>query len=204
MGRANRKDYFRVTEALSAIHTGLNEFRERGGEHAEFVIAEKGFYGTQVHSLCDAYNKSRIAKAPMPEIEEDKLFPDAIKTYHRYIEWVKKNVVRIMKSELTVYNDEYRYWGHLDQVMLMKGDGLPSVIDLKTPLQASPTWDPQIEAYRRAYESMNKKNKTGRGFALKLAPDKPPRVCESGLSRDRAFALFLYALNWKNYMTKGA
>ena len=202
MAKNNRDDYIRVTVGLSAIYTGLNEYRERGGKYAEATIREKGEYGTQVHRLCDAYNKSRIAKASMPEIPDD-LFPDAILTYYRYVEWVEKNVVRIRKSELTVYNDEYRYQGHLDQVMLIRGDDLDSVIDLKTPVQASPTWDPQIEAYRRAYESMSKRNKTGRGFALKLSPDKPPRVCESELSRDRAFALFLYALNWKNYMTKG-
>ena len=197
----DRSSYLRVTKILSVLRTGLDDFLDRCGETARATIFEKAEYGNQVHEMCDKFNKAMIGGKVLSvdDVSDENYFEEAIFSFSKYRTWVFDNVKEIVQSEMEVFHDDYKYCGHLDVKVQMKGDEFLSVVDIKTPATPSRTWFLQIEAYRRAVNFMKGKEIAKRGFALITTPDGC-KVKESKDPQDILFANFLYAQSLKKYM----
>jgi hypothetical protein len=198
----DHSNFPRVTKILSVIRTSLDDFLERGGETARSTIIEKAEYGTQVHRMCEKLNKSMIMAykiLSVDDVSEENYFPEGIVAFSQYRKWLMDNVESVVGGEMEVFHGQYKYMGHLDIIVRMKGEKDLSVVDIKTPETPSKVWYLQCEAYRRAFNNMMQKEVAKRSFALITTP-KGCKVNESRESQDSLFGNFLYAKSLYQYM----
>ena len=123
--------YLRVTEVLQP-------FSNFDGIDA-VTLANAANRGSRVHSYCEAHALGLFVE----EIEEDcKNYVEVFKT------WFDEMVTKVLHTEVRLNSERYRISGAFDLIAILKGDTEPSLIDYKTPLTASPTWQLQTAAYR--------------------------------------------------------
>lgn len=146
--RVNGRLYVSVTTALQIIRRPqLEQWRGNlGNEEADRVMNEAADFGSAVHDHCQQINLGRRIVAPLPLIEA-------------YQQWFDATVKEVIHVEQAVWSDTYWYAGRCDLVAVLKGDKVPTVIDLKTSKGVWPDMALQLSAYRQAYEEQGLKTK---------------------------------------------
>ncbi len=175
--------YYSVTEVLSPyfllnVPQDQRHFIERNLETAK----ERG---TRVHAACGSYALG-VWVAPLPA--EWQGYFESFKT------WFDNFVDRVFFVERRLQCDTYCFTGKLDLgVQLI--DMRKVIVDLKTPLQESPTWCAQLAAYRYL-------SKFDECMSLKLDPKGASARAIGYEHSDTDFAIFLNALNAYRYFAK--
>jgi hypothetical protein len=126
-----RLTYPRVSEIISKQN--YNELRTIPLD----TLLRASIRGTAVHKYCTIFLK----KLFMPEIEaEYQIYVDA------FIGWAEQNVVEVINTSQRLYDDELRFSGEFDAIVVLK-DKSTCLIDIKTSAAQSKSWDLQVAAY---------------------------------------------------------
>lgn len=138
--------YPRVTSILNAIDKpGLARWRGRiGNTEADRVSKEGAKVGTAFHEIAADINRGMHRERGWRPPEELRAMAFS------YIDWLNRNVDEIVAVERLVYSQRRRYAGTTDLVAILKGDDLPTVLDIKTSNSVSPEWPLQLSAYKMA------------------------------------------------------
>lgn len=103
------------------------------------VLKKAADRGTRVHKYCELYTQNLLIE----KVDED------CKPYvESFIQWFDAMVEELWVSEIRLSCPKYLITGKLDMVVTIKGDQQPTIVDLKTPQQASISWQLQTAAYR--------------------------------------------------------
>ena len=123
--------YARVTEVLEP-YISFNQI--------DPVILQKAAdRGTRVHKYCELYVQNLLIE----KVEEEcKPYVDS------FIQWFDTMVQELWVSEMRLSCSKYLISGKLDLIVTIKGDKSETLVDLKTPQQASQSWQLQTAAYR--------------------------------------------------------
>ena len=186
--------YYSVTEVLSPyfLLDVPKEQRHYIERHLE-VAKERG---KKVHAACGSYALG-IWVAPLPA--EWQGYFDSFKT------WFDNFVDRVFFVEKRFQCDKFFFKGRVDLGVRLI-DGREIVVDLKTPLQESPTWKSQLAAYRHLSHVNNMYCIAPRSvngcMSLKLDPGGASAKAIVYQYSDDDFAAFLSALNAFRYFKK--
>jgi hypothetical protein len=191
---ARRQKYIRVTEALDIVRNyDFEDFEMAvGTERFDAVMMAKREMGSQVHELCDLYHQSRMREEPfnLESVLVKPYMEDSLKRFQLYRDWADKNIERIICSEQKVHSDKYAYRGTLDVIPIFKGDGSPSITDIKTPVGKNKKWGWQVSAYEKAY--MESMGMTGSWRRAVIRITDEVRVLDFPAKSD--YTYFLYCL----------
>jgi hypothetical protein len=102
-----------------------------------------GARGTLVHALA-ALHVENVPDIPLGDETPD---PAQVQAFER---WYDQHVASLLACEMVVVNDQYRYAGTLDFLVVMGGDKTPTLVDLKTSASLWPEMRYQTAAYREA------------------------------------------------------
>lgn len=161
-----------------------------GNEEADRVLAEAGDIGTRVHDGCEAINMGREWYATDAQTEA---------MIRAYEDWYKSTVKRVLVAETPVICRTYRYAGRLDLLAVLKGDKLPTLIDIKTGNSVYQDVPLQLAAYKHALEQAGFRIK--RRLVVHVDKREPGRLTTIEYEdHDQDFRLFLYALAlWRHF-----
>lgn len=95
--------------------------------------------GTRVHKYCELYVKNLLI---------EKVDADCKPYVDSFIQWFDTRVEELWVSEMRLSCSKYFISGKFDLIVTIKGDKEATLVDLKTPQQASQTWKLQTAAYR--------------------------------------------------------
>lgn len=175
--------YYSVTEVLSPYFLlGVPEDQRHFIERHLGITKKRG---KKVHAACGSYALG-VWVAPLPSEWEGYL--ESFKT------WFDNFVDRVFFVEKRFQCDKFFFTGRIDMFARLI-DGRNMVIDLKTPLQESPTWCVQLASYRYL-------SKIDECMALKLDPSGASAKAIVYQYSDDDFAIFLNALNAFRYFKK--
>jgi hypothetical protein len=183
--------YYSVTEVLSPyflldVPKDQRHFIERHLETAK----ERG---KKVHAACGSYALG-LWIAPLPA--EWQGYFESFKT------WFDNFVDRVFFVEKRFQCDSFFYTGRIDLGVRLI-DRREMIVDLKTPLQESPTWCAQLAAYLTLIiESIETEMDGVACMALKLDPGGTSAKAIVYQYSDDDFAAFLSALNAFRYFSK--
>lgn len=140
------KQYPRVTHVLGVIEKpGISRWRGRvGNTEADRISREASDLGAKFHETVSEINRGEHLKnfwRPPEGLQE---------MAEEYIRWMHQDVEEILGIEELVYSDEEEYAGTMDLYARIRGDDLPSIIDIKTGNSISADWPLQLSAYRKA------------------------------------------------------
>ena len=119
--------YPSVTTIIGAVirKPFLEKWRgDVGNRQADKRRDEAGEHGTAVHSTCGLIMRGVDAIPLDDPLLEAQV--DAFKTWHDLA------ILEVLTVEETIYNQAHGYAGTLDERAILKGDRLPSIIDVKT------------------------------------------------------------------------
>lgn len=95
--------------------------------------------GTKVDTYCTAY----LNNCFLPEMEEE------YKPYvESFIEWADQNIERTIFTKIRLYDDELKFSGEPDALVILKRSACPALIDLKATAKSSKSWGVQLAAYK--------------------------------------------------------
>lgn len=153
--------FTRVTEPLGR-YSGLENVDAQTLKNAQDR-------GNLVHYFCDLYVSHML-------IEE---IPSHVKLYvESFIQWFDTYIDKVLLSEYRVSHEGLRLSGQFDLLCKYKYSNDIVLVDFKTPLAKSKTWQLQTAAYRFLLRE-NQIEYVDRRIALKLsAQGKPPMVYE--------------------------
>ena len=125
------KGYARVTEILQPFTSfdGINPA----------VLAKAADRGTRVHKYCELYTQNLLI---------EKIDEDCRPYVESFTQWFDAMIEEVWVSEMRLSCSKYLVTGKLDMVATLKGDKSETIVDLKTPQQASLSWRLQTAAYR--------------------------------------------------------
>lgn len=136
-----------VTTILSILSKGeglLRWFGALGTEEAERIKEEAAIFGSRIHNILERIGKGE--KINMRDLKEREK-----RCVRAFLEWIKDNDVHFLKTEHTVYTDQYA--GTLDAVIMKEEKTY--IIDYKTSSRLYKENDLQLVAYLSAYEKMH-------------------------------------------------
>jgi hypothetical protein len=113
------------------------------------VLENAAERGRRVHKYCELYSQNLLIEKVD---DECKPYVDS------FIYWFEAVVEELLVSEIRLSCPKYLVSGKLDMVVTIKGDTTLTLVDFKTPQQASCSWQLQTAAYRyllRAVEGVN-------------------------------------------------
>ncbi len=147
-GRRKRSRYPSVTEVLAP----WTDFSRVPGHILEHAARR----GTKVHNACAAYARGLF---PVLDSETKGYFKSFVGWYDAYVD-------EVLLVEAELIHPAYKYRGHPDLILVLRGDSSAAICDLKTPAAVSKSWRLQLGAY---YE-LARANKidVGRSFSLRL------------------------------------
>lgn len=123
--------YLRVTTPLSRYSN-----YESIPLHILNYAAERG---TRVHKYCELYASDMLFE----EIDEDCLpYVNAFK------KWFDENVIEVISLETRLYCDDIKLQGQSDMIARIKDIEGITLIDIKTSLKYSKSWNLQTAAYQ--------------------------------------------------------
>ena len=99
--------------------------------------------GTLAHALA-ALHAEQVPDIPLGEEQPS---PVAVEAFER---WYDQYVEELYACELMVCHEQYLYAGTLDFLVRLKGDKLPTLVDLKTSASLWPEMRYQTAGYREA------------------------------------------------------
>lgn len=140
------EQYPRVTHVLGIVDKpGIARWRGKlGNQEADRIAKEGSDIGTRFHEVAAEINRGQHLKnfwRPPVELEE---------MAKAYIEWVHADIESIEGIEQLVYSDLDVYAGTMDLYATIRGDDMPSIIDIKTSNSIGTDWPLQLVAYRKA------------------------------------------------------
>ncbi len=153
------------------------------------VLSAACVRGTAVHTACGAYALG-VWVAPLP-VEYQGYF-------RSFTDWFDQYIEKVYLVEKRLYSDIYKYKGKPDLALKIKGDKLPSVLDLKTPIAVGKTWCCQLAAYKNLIEE-NENIMIGRCISLRLKADGSPPIANDYQYSNSDYAAFLAALTAYRY-----
>lgn len=159
----------------------------------EATLAAAAERGTRVHAACAMLAQGLWMPYQEPEIA---LYVESFGV------WMDQAVDEVLDVELKVTDYANGYCGHLDLAVIMRGDTLPSIIDLKTPVTKNRLWSAQLAAYRHAYQ-VQTGSIVSRVASLRLKKDEGPAIFDEYHESARDFAAFLAALNAYRWFNQG-
>ena len=183
----NDLKYPSVTTIVGAIlrKPFLEKWRgDVGNREADRRRDEAGEHGKNVHRACGLVMQGVVAiPFDLPPLHEEQV--DAFKLWHDLA------VEEVISIEETIFNDMYGYAGTLDERAILKGDRLPTVIDLKTGHIDEDHCRMQTAAYRSGDSVPSDRRLI---VDLKNLKDGLPKIHEY---KDHGgdFQAFLYALS---------
>ncbi len=125
------KGYARVTEILQP-------FTSFDGIHPA-VLAKAADRGTRVHKYCELYTQNLLI---------EKVDEDCRPYIESFTQWFDAMIEDVWVSEMRLSCSKYLVTGKLNMVTRLKEDKSETIVDLKTPQQASLSWRLQTAAYR--------------------------------------------------------
>jgi len=169
--------------------------RGAGLVNFEFVPTEvlriTADFGTAVHRACEYDDKGTLDPATIDE----KVIP-YLAAWRAFNSAYKPTMLGI---EERVYSRKYMAAGTIDRVMLVSIS--PVIVDIKTPVSASPSWGVQTAAYLALYaETIGADQKKMKRWTVQLTPEAsvPYKVVKHDDPND--LPVFLHALGvyrWK-------
>jgi len=187
----NGKLYPSVTTALSIIRKPqLERWRgELGNEMADFLLCEAGDLGSAVHKICEQINRGEEWSTTDPEVFE---------MCAAYEKWFKENIKKVVYVEHVAVNTLYGYAGRFDLCAVIRGDRLPSLLDIKTG-GLYPDAFLQLAAYQKALPI-----KTKRRLVVHIDKNNPGNlyVKEAESDPDTDYRMFLYCLELFRYFNR--
>lgn len=145
--------YTSVTTVLSA-YSGLGDIDKE-------VLKKAADRGTRAHKLCEMYAKGLLVVDPEP---------DCMGYIEAFKAWYDAMCIKPLYLEHRLDSAKHRLSGGVDMIAILRGDTEPTIIDIKTPVNASKTWRLQTAAYKMlAEEELGLK--IGRRIALQLPRD---------------------------------
>lgn len=156
------RQYPRVTHVLKILEKpGLGRWRGRiGNTEADAIAREGSRIGREFHEVVQEIHQGRHERKGWQAPGEYRFMADA------YIDWIHRNVEKIVSFETTYYSvphvcipecppncdgveGEPLYAGTLDVLGYIRGDDLPSIIDVKTAKSYGEDWPLQLSGYRK-------------------------------------------------------
>ena len=149
--------------------------------------------GTAIHSHCHFINTDQ----PPDYIPEE--FEPIIAAYG---DWFNATIKEVINAEELVISYKYRYAGRVDMLAIIKGDKLPTVIDIKTSRDIYPSMGLQLAGYQQGYKEAG--IKANRRMIVHLDKILKGKV-KTKEYRDHAkdLTMFLYALELYKYFEGG-
>jgi hypothetical protein len=130
-----------------------------------------------------------------------EIFPKFQGYLHSFTAWFDQYVEEVILAEERLHHPVFDYDGEPDLVLLIKGDSLPSLWDIKSPRRPAKSWRPQVAAYKQLVEVNG--IEIGRCGCLRLSPEgRPPILDESTASAHFDFTIFMSALNCWRYFNE--
>lgn len=193
----NGIQYPRTTHILGIIEKpGLARWRGRVGNAAADLKSQEGRkIGNDFHLVAADINRGLHQKRGWQPPGELRIMA------FNYIEWLHKNIEKILSVEKTVYSDEYLYGGTMDLEGILRGDQEPSIIDIKTSTYVDLSWPLQLSAYKRAAEEEDGMPRKRRIIAHVPKDGKPVRAYEYK-NHDEDDKTWLSVLNIWNWAQK--
>jgi len=142
--------------------------------------------GSEIHHIC----ASIIQGLWTPEPPEYRGY---LQSFRKWFDLVE--TVHFIEQEFI--DDDFGFIAHPDLIVTMRGDDLPVVRDLKTPVAKYKSWRLQLSAYGRVAEkAMGKIKDVG---SLRLDPNGGTPKCDISKDWRQDFGLFLGNLNTWNF-----
>lgn len=176
----------RVTEALKPF-TDFSMIRPDVLDYA----SERG---TVIHHACSLHARGAFVLCELWP-------PDYVGYFYSFRDWFDNYVEKVVAIEIELINGEFGFIGHPDLLCNIQGDWRPTLVDLKTPLAESPTWKPQLAAYRNL--AIKAGYDIGRVGSLRLKPDGGRAIFTEYTDEKADFAAFLNALMIAKYFKGG-
>jgi hypothetical protein len=176
--------YARVTEVLEP-YTSFD-----GIDSA--VLKKAADRGTRVHKYCELYVQNLLIEKVDGEC---KPYVDS------FIQWFDSMVKEVWVSEMRLSCSKYFISGKLDLIVTLKGDTTETLVDLKTPQQASQSWQLQTAAYRYLIRVSQGIDITRRVCLILDKEGKLPRLVEY-TDHERDERLFLSAAELFHFFNK--
>lgn len=161
------KGFTRVTEVISTF----NDF----GFVSKEVLEAACERGTLVHDMCELYALDMLIMAVPPHV---KGYVDCFK------EWFDNYVTEVILTETRLNDDGLKLTGKIDYLLKMKGSNQLVILDIKTPVSKSKTWQLQTSAYQKLLDEV-KGIKVDRRVCLMLSNEgKPAKIIEYTSEKD--------------------
>jgi hypothetical protein len=107
------------------------------------TLANACIRGTKVHDYCTTYVKGLW----LPDIEmEYTPYVDA------FIRWYEEHVFQTLYTNTRLYDDNARFTGEFDMIVVLKESKEIAMLDLKTAATVSRSWPIQLAAYKHLCE----------------------------------------------------
>lgn len=163
---------------VPGVTTIINRFKDSGGllywaceqgqaiERGEISSLydrrdEAADAGTLAHSLVEHY----INEEEHPPIEMNDIGKQAMQGFQNYLQWEKDNKIQVIKQEIELVSEEYKYGGCPDALGINSENQL-CVLDWKTSNKVYPDYLIQIVAYHHLWEENNTEKPITGGYHL--------------------------------------
>jgi hypothetical protein len=104
------------------------------------VLSNAADRGTRVHNFCTLYARNLLLLDPDADC---KPYVDAFK------QWFDKTVTTVAHLPQRINSEKLKLSGEFDMIVKMKGDDGLTLLDIKTPQNASASWALQTAGYRK-------------------------------------------------------
>lgn len=186
-----KRDDRGVPLGYTSVTTVLSPYSGLGGIDP-LVVKAAAERGTRVHKYCEMHALDLLIVEPES---------DCRGYVESFIKWYDMMVVKPLYIEERIDDEELKLSGGIDLVCYLKGDELPSVVDIKTPVNISPTWQLQTAAYKMLIERELGIN-IGRRIALKLPRDGSVAKVVEYTKHEQDRDMYLKALEVYRYFNK--
>lgn len=99
--------------------------------------------GTRIHTYCELY----ASKMLFGDIDQD-----CIEYVQAFVNWFDENCTEVISQEQRLYSDELMIQGQIDMIGRVKGLEGTCLIDIKSSLKLSKTFNLQTAAYKHLCE----------------------------------------------------
>jgi len=107
------------------------------------ALVNAALRGTKVHGYCTSYLKDLW----IPEIEDE--YVPYVNAFKR---WADENIEETLFTNERLYDDERRFTGEYDCIVILKDSKRTAMLDIKTSANVSKSWPIQLAAYKHLCE----------------------------------------------------
>jgi len=160
------------------VTTIISRFKDSGGllwwAFEQGKLAEQGIIsslydkrdeaadaGTLAHSMVEAY----INGQPLPKLPDTEIGSQAKQGFDNYVNWSENNKIRIIKQEMEMVSEVYKFGGCPDAMGIDNQERL-CLLDWKTSNNIYQDYLIQIAAYRQLWEENHPDQSITGGFHL--------------------------------------